>query len=366
MDRSQFLQTGGTAALLAAMPRAGFAAVDSFDPQPGSWRTFEITTTIEVANPDGVTRAWVPVPAFVQSNMIRPVGTTWTTNASTAGLRTSSRYGAQMLYVEWPASQKTPVVEVHSRVATQNVDIDLSRPGDAAPLSQAERALFTAPTRLIPTDGIVKETATKITAGASGDLEKARAIYEWIVDNTFRDPKTIGCGTGDIRGMLVTGDLGGKCADLNALYVGLARASGIPARDLYGIRVAPSGFGYKSLGANTAEISKAQHCRAQVYLTGYGWIPVDPADVRKVVLEEPPGHLALDDPKVVAARKTLFGAWEMNWVAYNDAHDVALPHSDEQPIPFLMYPEAKTANGMCDCYAPDRFKYKIEAREIVA
>ena len=33
-------------------------------------------------------------------------------------------------------------------------------------------------------------------------LAKARAIYDWIVDNTFRDPEVKGCGLGDIRGML--------------------------------------------------------------------------------------------------------------------------------------------------------------------
>src|ERR1700756_1245196 len=83
------------------------------------------------------------------------------------------------------------------------------------------------------------------------------------------------------------------CADLNALYVGLARAVGLPARDVYGIRIAPSKFGYKSLGTGTEVVSKAQHCRAEVFLTGFGWGPVDPADVRKVVLEEPPGQLGL-------------------------------------------------------------------------
>jgi transglutaminase-like putative cysteine protease len=51
--------------------------------------------------------------------------------------------------------------------------------------------------------------------------------------------------------MLKTGDLGGKCADLNALYVGLARAVGLPALDVYGIRIAPSKFGYRSLGAGS-------------------------------------------------------------------------------------------------------------------
>ena len=33
------------------------------------------------------------------------------------------------------------------------------------------------------------------------------------------------------------------------------------------------------------------------------------------------------DPKVAAVRKRLFGAWEMNWLAYNDAHDLRLPGS---------------------------------------
>jgi transglutaminase-like putative cysteine protease len=223
---------------------------------------------------------------------------------------------------------------------------------------------FLRPTKLLPTDGIVKETATEITKGASGDVEKARAIYEWIVDNTFRDPKTRGCGLGDIRFMLESGNLGGKCADLNALYVGLARSSGLPARDVYGIRVAKSEQGYKSLGASSENVTKAQHCRAEVYLTGYGWVPVDPADVRKVALEEPPGNRPLNDVMVQKARTQLFGAWEMNWIGYNFAHDVSLPRSTGASVGFLMYPQAETTEGRLDCLDPDNFKYEITSREI--
>jgi transglutaminase-like putative cysteine protease len=99
---------------------------------------------------------------------------------------------------------------------------------------------------MLPTDGIVRATAADITAAAHTDLAKARAIYEWIVDNTFRNPKTRGCGMGDIRFMLESRDLGGKCADLNALYVGLARAAGLPARDAYGIRIARRNSGTRA------------------------------------------------------------------------------------------------------------------------
>ena len=115
-------------------------------------------------------------------------------------------------------------------------------------------------------------------------------------------------------------------------------------------------------GHGSAVITKAQHCRSEVYLAGFGWVPVDAADVRKVVLEEPPTNLAIDDPKVVAARKALFGSWETNWLAYNFAHDVALPGSRGPKLGFLMYPQAETAGMRLDCLDPDNFKYTITAQ----
>jgi transglutaminase-like putative cysteine protease len=217
---------------------------------------------------------------------------------------------------------------------------------------------------MLPTDGIVKASADTITRGARTDLDKARAIYDWIVDNTRREPTVRGCGVGDIRFMLESKDLAGKCADLNALFVGLARAAGLPARDVYGIRAAKSAYGYKSLGAASETVTKSQHCRAEVYLADHGWVPVDPADVRKVMLEEPPGNRAADDEMVARARQRLFGSWEMNWIAFNFAHDVSLPGSAGAPLPFLMYPQAETDRGRIDCLDPDRFRYEITAREI--
>ena len=77
-------------------------------------------------------------------------------------------------------------------------------------------------------------------------------------------------GRGDIGFMLESGDMGGKCADLNALYVGLARSVGLPARHVYGLRIAKSELGYKSLGVATDKATKGQHCRVEVYLREHG------------------------------------------------------------------------------------------------
>ncbi len=131
------------------------------------------------------------------------------------------------------------------------------------------------------------------------------------------------------------------------------------------MRVAKSEFGYRSLGVATDNITKAQHCRAEFYSAACGWVPVDPADVRKVVLEEKPNQvLPLDDEMVVKARARLFGSWEMNWLAFNTAHDVALPDARRGRIPFFMYPQCDTANGRVDCLEPENFRYQMTAREI--
>ena len=157
---------------------------------------------------------------------------------------------------------------------TRDRQIDVNgKPAAAAKENPAVLNYFRQPSKLIRTDGIVATTSKSIVMGYKNDVDKAKAIYEWIVDNTFRDAKVKGCGIGDISTMLESGYLGGKCADLNALYVGLARAAGLPARDVYGMRVAASSE-FKSLGGPT--ISPGRSIAAPKFismaLAGCRWI----------------------------------------------------------------------------------------------
>lgn len=363
MNRRDFLQSGSVVSVSLAFAKTGrlFSQATPMDP----WRTFQVTTRVEVLKTSGTTRVWVPAALIRETPFQKTLTNTFDCEGGAGKTTESKSDGLGIIAAEFPAGVK-PVLTVTSRVATKDRAVDLTARGAAPKESRAELQHFLQPTKLLPTDGIVKATAAEITKGAKTDAEKARAIYEWVVDNTFRNPKTRGCGTGDIRFMLESKDLGGKCADLNALYVGLARAAGLPARDVYGLRVAKSELGYKSLGPSTENVTKAQHCRAEVYLADYGWVPVDPADVRKVVLEEPPGNRPLEDDMVKKARARLFGSWEMNWMAYNFAHDVALPGSSGASVGFLMYPHAETSEGRLDSLDPDNFKYEITSKEITS
>ncbi len=365
MDRRDFLRISGAASAGNALPSIATSAFAQAPAATGGdgWRVFEVTARVEVLRPVGLTRVWLPMPLQSDTDYQKALGNTWSAGDGRTWASKDSHYGSDILSAEWAEGMK-PVLELKSRFATRDRAVDLATPAGTQKLDEATRKLYTAPTDLIPTDGIVRKTALDATKGVSGgDLEKARAIYEWVVTNSFRDPKTRGCGIGDIKFMLETGSMGGKCADINALFVGLCRSIGIPARDLYGVRVADSRRGYKSLG-KSGDVTKAQHCRAEFYATGRGWIPVDPGDVRKVVLEEPPGNLPIDDVKVRVAREFLFGAWEMNWVAFNYGHDLRLPGAQRGPVGFLMYPQCETVEGRLDCLDADNFKYQIAAREI--
>ena len=363
--RRSLLKGGAALGALIAAPALVRAQTTSnerrFAPQPGAWRTFEITTRVELADPVGASRIWLPVPS-IDSDWQRSLESSYISNGS-ARLTSDGVEGARMVYAEFAAGVK-PVVEVTSRVQTRNrADLAGQRAfekEDAATLRHYTRA-----TRLLPTDGIVRQTAMKATHGARTDVDKARAIYNWVVANAWREPKVRGCGEGDIRTMLETGNLGGKCADINALFVGLCRSVGLPARDVYGIRLVPSAFGYKELSGNPASLKGAQHCRAEVYLQAHGWVAMDPADVAKVMrLETPEWLKSTHHPVVAPVYKHLFGGWEGNWLGWNTAHDLKLPGAKEGVLNFLMYPVAETAEGRVDSYAPDAFKYSITAREI--
>ncbi len=372
LSRRTMLAAGGAAAVGSMLPARAFAQERRFEPKAGPWRTFDVTTAVTVADHQGTTRVWLPVPD-IETDFQHTIGHRWSGNASAMRLVSDSARGVRMLYAEFPAAVSAPALEMVTRVQTRDREVDWSRPGVATEDPAVLRQCL-EPTEMIPTDGIVKKTALQATRGARSDLDKTRAIYQWVVANAHREPKVRGCGTGDVRTMLETGNLGGKCADLNAVFVGLCRASGVPARDVYGLRLAPSAFGYKELGANPAALKGAQHCRAEVFLRQYGWVAMDPADVLKVMRQETsewikdPAH-----PVAAPVVKGLFGSWEGNWVAYNTRPrrdlarrlrqgDAALPHVPQRRERRAAASTSSRPTASATRSAPARFGLIVDLR----
>jgi transglutaminase-like putative cysteine protease len=367
MDRREFLNISAVTGLFAALPQVATSASAATLEVPSRiapWRTFDVVTEMEIWPQDVPAKVWLPISLYGDTDYQRTLDIRWKGNPSAMGMYRDPRYGAPAFFAQWNDRAAAPKLQVTNRITTRNRSVDLSKPGSAPSLSRDEIELYLQPSAHIPTDGIVRATASKILPIASGTpVERGLAIYDWIVVNTYRDPKVIGCGTGDIKFMLESGNLGGKCADLSALFVGLARSVGIPARDVYGVRVADSAT-WKSLG-KSGDITKAQHCRAEFYDARFGWIPVDPADVRKVMLEEEKDRLLpLHDQRVDLARRTLFGYWEMNWMAFNTAGDTRLAPETAKALGHFTYPYAEGVKGPLDYYGPENFQYRMSSHEV--
>ena len=370
MHRRHFLTLSAATPLLGSAVFPSIASARSAPASAEAWRTYDIVTTVDLSERTGLGRVWVPLPAQQLGDASGAYQRLADTRFDAAGAKQAKivdgTAGARLLMVEWTDPNAPQKLTLTNRVMLRDRAVDLGADPKAGQASAEQLRPWLKATEYKPLDGVVADTSRKIVreAGAQSDMEKAKAIYDWIVANCHREGSVRGCGTGDVKAVLTTGNFGGKCADLNGLFVALARASGVPARDVYGVRVDDSAHGYKSMG-KSGDISRAQHCRAEFYAKGYGWIPVDPADVRKVMLEEVAGGLPAADARVRAANAMLFGAWEMNWMGYNNAEDVRLPGSSQAaPVAFLMYPNGETAKGRLDSLDPATFRYAIQSKRV--
>ncbi len=223
-------------------------------------------------------------------------------------------------------------------------------PAKEAAWDPADYRQYLAPTSLGPVDGEVKKLADRITRGKATVLAKAKAIYDWTCENTFRDPNTKGCGTGDVCQLLK--NPGGKCTDISSVFIALCRAAGVPAREIFGLRL-----GKKP----TEDITTWQHCWAEFYLPGYGWVPADPADVRKAILVE---KLEPKDARTKEYRDYFWGGIDPYRIRIAVGRDLILtPAQAGAPLNTFGYPYAEIGGKPLDFYDPKGFRYTITYRE---
>ena len=62
-DRRHFMATGLVAGAASLVPRTACADA-AFAPTPGGWRTFDVTTRLDILSPKGASQAWIPLASF--------------------------------------------------------------------------------------------------------------------------------------------------------------------------------------------------------------------------------------------------------------------------------------------------------------
>ncbi len=269
-------------------------------------------------------RLWIPYPVSDENQDIWDIKVNG--NFSNMGVYREGDNGNMALYAEWNSPSKERTLTYSFKAKRKEV-IKKDFPKKELAFSKEEFKQYLKATSLGPTTGKVKELADKITKGKKTNLAKSRAIYDWIVNNMHRDPNIKGCGFGEVEKLIVS--LGGKCGDIHSVFVALSRSAGVPAREIFGIRMAKGKEG---------DITKSQHCWAEFYMPGYGWVPVDPSDVRKAMLEKKTKDLK--DVKDLV--EYFFGAIEENRIAYQTGRDLVLnPPQKDGKLNYFMYPYAE-------------------------
>ena len=293
-------------------------------------------------------RLWIPYPVSDRHQLIDKISVAG--NYAGAGVYNEPVHGTSMLYAEWPQDSKSRLLTLSFQVKRTELRRQGLPFGEPA-WNPADYAEFLAPTSLGPTDGVVKELADRIVSGRTTVLERARAIYDWTVENMYRDPETRGCGQGDVCFLLLRP--GGKCTDISSVFVALCRAAGVPAREVFGLRLGKQ---------DEQDITTWQHCWSEFFLPGYGWVPADPADVLKAMLVE---KLPLDSPRIEELRDYFWGGIDAYRFELASGRDLELnPRQAGAPLNTFGYPYAEVGGRPLDFYEPGNFVYRFSFKAL--
>jgi transglutaminase-like putative cysteine protease len=285
-----------------------------------SVRTFEFTYLTKIpSSPIGAKtlRMWIPLP---QSEPYQAISGLKVESPFPYAKYRDPEYGNQYLYLQVPAAQVSALEEVRLsfEVARQEHRVDLdSHAVDAQSAGADEPGLrrFLEPDRRVPLHGVIAELAAQETRGIKDPLEKARAIYNYVVATMRYDKSGTGWGNGDAIWACTAKR--GNCTDFHSLFIGMMRAAGIPARFEIGF----------PLPADQHDGSvPGYHCWAQFYVEPYGWVPVDASEAWK-------------HPE---KKNYFFGAHDDNRLQFTVGRDIRLdPPQQGDPLNYFIYPYAE-------------------------
>lgn len=250
-------------------------------------------------------RMWLPMPTSDAYQTIEVVSVRAPGQSRTLKERT---HGNEVLFLELGPGDSGKTVEMRFSVKRKEKAAYAAgrpRPGE-----------FLAPERLVPASENFATTAGEVLAGKRGELVRARALYDHVIDRMRYMKYGEGWGQGDA--VRACSAASGNCTDFHSYFIALARAAGIPARFAIGASI-PS-------ERNEGGID-GYHCWAEFWAEGKWW-PVDISEA----------------DKYTALSTYYFGHHPANRIELSRGRDLVVdPAPASGPINFLAYPVLEVA-----------------------
>jgi transglutaminase-like putative cysteine protease len=283
------------------------------DSATGRSRAFTLQYVATIPNvPAGAHRVemWVPIPSSDAQQTISQISVD---TPLAHEFQTENEYGNRLLHV-WSDQQGSAWAMVTFDCVRLEEHAAGGEAGANVSTGPAPSSRLLQPDRLGIIDDSIRKLAAQITAYAPDTQSKARAIYDYVIAHMAYDKVAPGWGNGDTARACEVGK--GNCTDFHALFISLARASGIPARFGIGFQIPPS----QSQGAIAG-----YHCWAEFWLPNTGWVPVDASEAWK-------------DP---SRRDFYFKSLDPDRIRMSLGRDIHLPGMAGEPVNYLLSPYAE-------------------------
>jgi hypothetical protein len=300
------------AVLLMAVSLASFSLAAPAVPT----RSFEITTVTHVPAASHELRIWIPLP-YTGPDAYQKISQLKVESPLPYHIDHEPVFGDRYAYVVVRPSQAEKPFDIRISFHVERFEHRVSlTPSRSAPVvPHLELARYLRPDKMIPLDGQIGELSAEQTKGAHGSIAKARKIYDYILATMHYDHVGTGWGHGDA--VWACNSKHGNCTDFHSLFIGMARAAGVPARFQIGYAL-PS-------NAHSGTFS-SYHCWAEFYTKGIGWVPIDAAEASQ------------DRSKA----EYFFGAIDADRVMFSMGRDIRLvPPQKGEPLNYFVYPYAE-------------------------
>jgi len=282
--------------------------------KPAESRTFAIEYVGKVPEiPAGTRklRVWLPVPQDSTVQSIKDL-----TFSKEAKFATEPKYGNKIAYFEIDNPGASAEIAMKFACTRLEVKMDLEALKSDGKDDPESFSVFRKPDTLVLVDDKIKKMSDDVVKGKTGTVEKARAIYDYVVGRMTYDKNHQGWGRGSTQHACEVGK--GNCTDFHALFNSLARAQGIASGFEIGL--------YLPYDRKSEEKLGGYHCWALFRVPGKTWVPVDCSEATRFA------------PR----REFFFGGHTSNRVTLSTGRDITLePKQAGEPLNYFLNPHAE-------------------------
>ncbi len=290
--------------------------------KPGDARTFSLTYTGQVKEiPAGTKklRVWLPVPQDSSVQTIKDL--TFSRDMKVAA---ETKYGNRVAYAEIENPGAAVEITMKFVCTRKEVKTDLEKLAGDGSDPEGSFPVFRGPDNLVTVDDEIKKLSGDITKGRKDTVDKARAIYDYVLEKMTYDKSGQGWGTGSTKFACEVGK--GNCTDFHALFNSLCRAQGIASGFEIGL--------YLPYEKGKEEKLGGYHCWAFFRVPGKSWVPVDCSEA----------------DRFPDRAKFFFGGHTSNRVTLSTGRDITLtPKQDGPPLNYFLNPYAEADGKIVKC-----------------